>query len=97
MAQPVWNTNAGSLGTYPSGLLLVSQLSASPVLPASSIQYTLLSGSLPSGVSLSEDGLITGTPVLVVADSTSAFTVRATDNLNNIRDRTFSIRIFQGL
>jgi hypothetical protein len=93
MAQPVWNTNAGSLGTYPSGLLLVSQLSASPVLPASSIQYTLLSGSLPSGVSLSEDGLITGTPVLVVADSTSAFTVRATDNLNNIRDRTFSIRI----
>ena len=93
MAQPIWNTAAGSLGTYPSGLLLVNPLSATPVLPATSIQYTLLSGSLPSGISLSEDGLITGTPVLVVADSTSTFTVRATDNLNNIRDRTFSIRI----
>ena len=93
MAQPVWNTNAGSLGTYPSGLLLVSQLSASPVLPATSIQYTLLSGSLPLGISLTEDGLLTGTPVLVIADSVSTFTVRATDNLNNIRDRTFSIRI----
>jgi hypothetical protein len=93
MAQPVWNTDAGSLGTYPSGLLLVSQISASPVMPASSIQYTLLSGSLPSGISLTEDGLLTGIPVLVVADSVSVFTVRATDNLNNIRDRTFSIRI----
>ena len=93
MAQPVWNTDAGSLGAYPSGLLLVSQLSASPILPATSIQYTLLSGSLPSGISLTEDGLLTGIPILIVADSVSTFTVRATDNLNSIRDRTFSIRI----
>lgn len=93
MAQPIWNTATGSLGVYPSTIPLAVQLSASAVLPASSVHYNLLSGSLPTGVSLTLDGLIYGTPTLVTAITQSTFTVRATDNLNNIRDRTFSISV----
>ena len=90
MAQPIWNTPAGSLGTFPSVLPVIFQLSASAQSPASSISYALLCGVLSPGLSLDQDGLITGTPTLVTLATTSTFTVRVTDNLNNLRDRTFS-------
>ena len=90
MAQPIWNTPAGSLGTFPSLLPATFQLSASAQSPASSISYALLCGVLSPGLSLDQDGLITGTPTLVTLATTSTFTVRVTDNLNNLRDRTFS-------
>jgi len=91
MAQPIWNTPAGSLGTFPSLLPATFQLSASAQSPASSISYALLCGVLPPGLSLDQDGLITGTPTLVTLATTSTFTIRVTDNLNNLRDRTFSM------
>ena len=91
MAQPIWNTPAGSLGTFPSLLPVIFQLSASAQSPASFISYALLCGVLPPGLSLDQDGLITGTPTLVTLATTSTFTVRVTDNLNNLRDRTFSM------
>ena len=98
MAQPVWNTPAGSLGVYPAGLAFVIQLSATAQSPASNVTYTLLSGSLPIGTSLSpitinSTGLITGIPSVVFVDTVNIFTIRATDNLGNIRDRTFSIGV----
>ena len=93
MAQPVWNTTAGSIGSYPALLSMVYQLSASAVAPATTITYTLLSGELPSGLSMTSAGLISGTPALVTSNTTSTFAVRATDNLGNIRDRTFSLTI----
>ena len=93
MAQPIWNTSAGSIGSYPALLPMLYQLSASAVLPATSVLYTLLSGSLPSGLSVNEDGLISGTPSLVTSDTPTVFTIRVTDNLQNIRDRTFSITV----
>jgi hypothetical protein len=79
------------LGTFPSLLPATFQLSASAQSPASSISYALLCGVLPPGLSLDQDGLITGTPTLVTLATTSTFTVRVTDNLNNLRDRTFSM------
>ena len=91
MAQPIWNTPVGSLGTFPSLLPATFQLSASAQSPASSISYALLCGVLSPGLSLDQDGLITGTPTLVTLATTSTFTVRVTDNLNNLRDRTFSM------
>lgn len=91
--QPTWNTPAGSLGTYPAGIAVLNILSASAVSPATTVQYTLLSGSLPNGLTLSTAGVISGTPTLVATDITYTFTVRATDNLTNIRDRTFSLTI----
>ena len=93
MSQPVWNTSAGSVGTFPATLALSVQLSASAVSPATTVTYILLSGSLPPGVSISTTGLINGTPTLVTTDTTSIFTIRAIDNLSNIRDRTFSMTV----
>lgn len=93
MAQPNWITPAGSLGSYPSNLFTSRQLLASAVSPAVSITFSLLSGNLPDGITLSPDGLLSGTPNLVINEVTSSFTIRVRDNLNNIRDRSFSITI----
>jgi hypothetical protein len=72
---------------------MVYQLSASDVSPATTITYEILSGTLPSGLSMTTAGLISGTPTLVTRNTLSTFAVRVTDNLGNIRDRTFSINI----
>jgi hypothetical protein len=95
MAQPIWNTPAGSIGTFPYGVVSVYELSASPVSPATSIaSYILLAGSLPTGMTLNTTtGVISGIPLLVLSDTVSTFTIRTTDNLGNIRDRTFSMTI----
>ena len=93
MTQPVWNTPAGSIGTFPSLLPATFQLSASAVLPAVSLTYALISGKLPLGLVIDEDGLIAGIPTLVTEDSTSTFVVRVTDNYGNIRDRTFTMTV----
>ena len=91
--QPVWNTVAGTIGTYASLVPIVFQLSASAVLPAVSITYSIISGSLPSGVTMNEDGLIYGTPSLVTKLTTLSFVVRATDNYQVVKDRTFNISV----
>jgi len=93
MAQPVWNTPAGSIGSYPALIIMSFDLSASPVTPATTLTYQVLSGSLPSGLSLSTTGVISGTPTLVTQNTLSAFTIRVTDNLGDLRDRTFSMNI----
>lgn len=93
MTAPVWNTPAGSIGTYPSSIALSYQLSASPIAPATSITYTLLSGALPTGLSITSGGLISGTPNAVSEDTIFTFAIRATDNLDKLTDRTFSFTI----
>jgi hypothetical protein len=93
MSQPIWNTTQGSIGSYPAQVSVSIQLSASAVPPATTVTYQLISGALPSGLSLASTGLITGTPSLVISDTTYTFVIRATDNLSNIRDRTFSMLI----
>jgi hypothetical protein len=93
MAQPTWNTAAGSLGNFPVQYPISVQLSASAVSPATTITYTLLSGSLPVGLTLSSSGLISGTPTFISELETANFGVRVTDNLNNISDRTFSMTV----
>jgi len=95
MAQPIWNTPSGSsIGTYPYGISMAFPLSASPVSPATTITYTLLAGALPTNLVLdSTTGIISGIPTLVTTSTTTTFAVRATDDLGNLRDATFSITI----
>lgn len=93
MLQPEWKTSAGSLGTYPSNELLHIQLTANPQFPSNQVFYKVLAGTLPPGLNMTQQGSITGTPINVSSDSVSTFTVRATDNENNIRDRTFLLTI----
>ena len=63
--------------------------------PATAITYTVLSGTIPTGLTLnSETGVLSGTPGIVGSDTTYNFAVRATDDYigdeQQIADRTFS-------
>lgn len=92
VAQPVWNTPAGNLaGVASSSEIAPIQLSASAILPATSLTFKVISGSLPTGLSMTTSGLISGTPAQVFENTTFAFVVRITDNLGHIRDRSFSM------
>jgi len=94
MAQPIWNTTAGSIGSFPYGIAMSFTLSASAVSPATSVIYSLLAATLPNNIVLNTTtGILSGTPALVIQDTTTTFAVRATDNLGNINDRTFTITV----
>jgi len=84
---PTWNTTSGALAEA-DGTGYSVQLSATDP-EGLSLTYTIFSGSLPAGLSLSSSGLISGT-ASTLDGSTSTFTVRVTDSVNNA-DRSFNI------
>jgi hypothetical protein len=95
MAQPDWTGQPSFLGVFPSGFNINIQIEAQPVAPALTVSYALLNGSLPEGsVTLSSNGYITGTLNNLVEQQEYTFTVRATDNLGNLKDKTFSISVY---
>jgi len=95
MAQPIWLTPKGSLGSYSSESANRIELLADPTYPASSLTFTLLNGSLPTNMTIDQLGVIRGTADVSNVDTINTFTVRATDNLGTISDRTFSITILK--
>ncbi len=98
MGQPVWNTTAGTIGTYPSGSTLQYIFSATPDVIGDQLIFTLLNGNLPSGLLLEPSGLLTGTVGYIAEQTDFNFTLRVTDSYKNISDRTFSITVAgQGL
>jgi hypothetical protein len=84
-AQPVWLTPAGNLGTYPEGVFFQLPLEADVV--DDSLYYQLIAGELPTGVQLTESGMLAGTPQAIVnlqgvpepvsRDIVSKFAIRA--------------------
>ena len=89
-ALPVWSTSAGSLGSsYTGSAISTINLSASE--NAQSITYAVTSGTLPTGLSLSSSGALTGTPTGSAA--TYNFTVTATDPQNQTASRNFSYTV----
>lgn len=87
---PEWITPSGSLG-YASNISgNTFQLSATGGLQHPSLSYSLASGSLPSGMSMTTDGVIAGQSTQ--ADSHIAnFVVRVSDTSGYYSDRSFSI------
>ena len=104
MAQPVWETPAGSLGVVPESIFYQQNLSAYDT-EGGDVFFEVIAGSLPEGVQCTQNGVIVGTPlattslqgvpVAVNQDVTSKFTVRAyTDTVpRRIKDRTFTLTI----
>ena len=93
---PAWSTAAGSLGSVEEGESVNFSLLAYDDDSTAVSSYTLQSGSLPSGVTLSGDssvGAITGTAPAVDADTQYNFTIRATDNESQTSDRSFSMTV----
>jgi len=92
---PTWVTKEGSIGAFPSQVPMTFTFKATATLPATTITYTVLSGSIPTGLTLnSTTGILSGTPGIVGSDTTYNFAIRATDDyigdLQQIADRTFS-------
>ena len=103
MAQPVWVTAAGDLGTIAENLFF--QLSVVATDPdGGTPTYSLIAGRLPEGVQVLANGTVEGvpqayvsvkgTPTEVSENVTSTFAIRATspDGLS-INDRTFSLTV----
>jgi hypothetical protein len=77
---PVWSTAAGQLGDdfYEESRAGQTRNVLASDPDGTVVRYVIVSGSLPSGMSLNETtGAITGTPEPVVSDTTYTFTIRA--------------------
>ena len=99
MAQPVWVTPAGDIGNFPSGTSISFEFKANYSSPATAITYKLLNGNLPEGTSvdpirITSNGFMVGTTKNQTEEITYTFTIRATDNLGSIRDRTFNTTVY---
>ena len=102
MAQPVWVTDAGTLGTIAEGLFFQIDINATDP-DGDDVEYSLVAGSLPTGIQLLTNGQISGVPTAVSTvqgvptevseDVTSQFAVRATSVGGRINERTFSITV----
>jgi hypothetical protein len=94
-ATPIWSTSVGSLGTVIEDVA-ISTITLSATDPEGSTPtYSITSGALPSGLSLSSAGSITGTPNVNDSYNSSGvthnFTVSASDGTGNSTPRAFSI------
>ncbi len=99
-SSPAFTASAGSLGTLTNSTKAATNLSTQtfgPVRDADStvIDYNITSGSLPTGLSLgtgSDNGKVVGTVGTISADSTSSFTITASDGTNTA-SRAFTIAL----
>jgi len=88
---PAWTTAAGTLGTYSKQLSFSANLTATGDAP---ITYSVLSGTLPSGITLTANtGVVSGTTPNVASSTTYNFTIRSTDAQLQDTDRAFSITV----
>jgi hypothetical protein len=87
---PTWTTNAGSLGTQYETTAVNTSVSATGDTP---ITYSLFSGSLPAGTTLSSDGTLSGTAPAEASSTTYSFTLNAKDAQNQDTTRSFSLTI----
>ena len=102
MAQPVWVTPAGNLGTIAESLFFNQPIVATDP-DGGSIVYSLIAGQLPTGIQVTTNGVIEGVPTAqalvkgvpseVAENVTSTFAIRATSTDGQINDRTFSLTV----
>lgn len=89
IGQVQWITPAGLLLTCQEDVFASTQVLATA--QTGTIYYKVISGSLPSGMSLtSSTGVLSGTPNSIFETTTSTFVIRAFTNLS-LADRTFEI------
>jgi len=107
MAQPVWLTDAGSLGTIEEGRFFQLPLLAEDS-DNGTVYFSLLAGSLPAGIQVSSNGLISGIPKAIAVlqgvpsevgeNVTSEFSIRAytktgSGGIDRLNDRTFKLTV----
>ena len=88
---PVWSTTVGKISSIDEQVSYSKQLEANTA-DSTAITYSIIAGSLPSGIELTSSGLLTGTPAEVAKRTRYTFAVRATAGAK-ITDRTFWIDV----
>ncbi len=91
MSVPVWTTTAGKLASIDEQVSYSLQLEANTA-DSTAITYSVIAGSLPSGMELTSTGLLTGIPAEVSKRTRYTFVVRATAG-TKITDRTFYLDV----
>jgi hypothetical protein len=92
---PIYPTTGFRIAPLPSLVLMVGDaiVPIQATALAGAMPYTFSSVDLPSGLSISSSGLITGTPTLAQANTASTVTV--TDNLSNVVNGSIYIEVIQ--
>lgn len=98
-AAPAFQTAAGSLGVFEdnerSGINIT--IEATDPESAAGVELRILSGSIPPGLTFTDNGnstaTISGTADAVASDTVSNFTIEANDAASNSSTRAFSIQI----
>lgn len=85
---PSWLTPAGFLFTATENIAVSAQIVAS----GTNVTYSQISGSLPTGLSVSTTGTITGVPGAVLNLTRDSFVIRA-KSATGVSDRTFIIDV----
>jgi hypothetical protein len=86
---PGWSTESGSIGTYTKNSAFSETVAGTD--DSGIVSYSLVSGSLPAGLSInSSTGVISGTPS-VSSPLTYSFTFRVTDDGGQTADRLFTL------
>jgi hypothetical protein len=109
MAQPVWITPPGSLGTIPEGVFYVVPLQAYDPDSVDTVFFEVIAGQLPAGIQVINDtglmagvpqaiAVVDGVPAAVSGDITSKFVVRAytktiLGTVKRLADRTFTLTV----
>ena len=91
MSTPVWTTTAGKIASIDEQVSFSLQLEANTT-DSTAIAYSVIAGSLPSGMELTSTGLLTGIPTEVAKRTRYTFVVRATAG-TKITDRTFYLDV----
>lgn len=98
---PIWLTPAGDLGIIPELDYYELPFDAYDTSGVQ-LRFSLISGALPEGLELYDDGRVLGIPVVgqvrgvpsaVNKVTTSTFTVRIKNGYNKVADRTFSLTV----
>jgi hypothetical protein len=93
---PSFTTAAGNVGSIAedAAMSTITIVAAEP--DGGTLAYSITSGALPTGVSMSSAGAITGTPnVNPTSDTTFNFTVTATDDENQTNARAFNLIVLR--
>ena len=93
--RPVFLTAAGSLGSVADSTRTSTTFTIEATDPesAGAVRYDVVSGSLPAGSSLNSSTGVISTFDAVGGDTTSSFTIQASDVDSNVSLRSFSITI----
>jgi hypothetical protein len=97
MAQPVWTTPAGSLGTYPQDIFL-NPIQLEVLEPSGAeVYFKVIAGALPSGIECSDTGILQGVPTNVVTVAQITTTINEADVISKFTIRAYTTRTVSGI